>query len=299
VIKLADQAERLRALARTKEDCLPQKSMHADFSRVIAVVSGKGGVGKTNLVVNLALSLGQLGEKTIILDADVGLANVDILMGLSASASLADVLQGRRELKEVMLRGPYNVAVIPGGSALAEVFSLDSQQQEQLNARLAAFGAKKEGLLLVDCPAGISRNLLALLGLAGEVILLTTPEPTALADAYSMIKIMERRRLFPKIYLVVNLVSSLKEGERVFARLRETCRRFLSIEPVFLGSIGFDSAVKKAVLKRSPFLIHYPHCAAAQEIQDIARRLRGAGATLPFPTEEEGNILKRLLALWS
>lgn len=296
---MADQAERLRALARDKDDCLLQKIMHTDFPRVIAVVSGKGGVGKTNLVVNLALSLGQLGKEAIILDADVGMANVDILMGLSASASLADVLQGRMELKEVMLRGPFNVAVIPGGSALAEVFNLDSQQKEQLFARLAALGEKREGLLLVDCPAGVSRNLLALLGLAGEVILLTTPEPTALADAYSMLKIMERRRLFPKIYLVVNLVSSLREGERVFARLRETCRRFLSIEPVFLGSIVFDFAVKRAVLKRSPFLIHYPQCGAAQEIQHIARRLLGSGATLSFPREGEGNILKRLLALWS
>ena len=296
---MADQAERLRALARDKDDCLLQKITHTGFPRVIAVVSGKGGVGKTNLVVNLALSLGQLGKEAIILDADVGMANVDILMGLSASASLADVLQGRMELKEVMLRGPFNVAVIPGGSALAELFNLDSLQKEKLLARLAALGEKREGLLLVDCPAGVSRNLLALLGLAGEVILLTTPEPTALADAYSMIKIMERRRLFPKIYLVVNLVSSLREGERVFARLRETCRSFLSIEPVFLGSIGFDFAVKKAVLKRSPFLIHYPRCGAAQEIQVIARRLLGSEATLPFPGDGEGNILKRLLALWS
>lgn len=296
---MADQAERLRALARTKEDCLLQKVNTAGFPRVIAVVSGKGGVGKTNLVVNLALSLGQLGEETIVLDADVGLANVDILMGLSAPASLADVLQGRMELKEVILRAPSNVAVIPGGSALSEVFSLDNQQKEQLLARLTALGEKKDALLLVDCPAGISRNLLALLGLAGEVILVTTPEPTALADAYSMLKLMQRRRLFPKIYLVVNLVSSSGEGERVFMRLRETCRSFLNIEPAFLGSIGYDYAVRKAVLKRTPFLIHFPQCGAAQDIQRMARRLIGAGAVLSFSGEMEENLLKRLLALWS
>ena len=295
---MADQAERLRALARIKEDYLPRKIIPAGFPRVIAVISGKGGVGKTNLIVNLALALGQMGEEVIILDADVGLANVDILMGLNAPASLADVLQGRMELKEVMLRCPNNVSVIPGGSALAELFNLDNQQKEQLLARLTAIGEKKDSLILVDCPAGISRNLLALLGLAGEVILLTTPEPTALVDAYSMLKLMGRRRLFPRIYLVVNLVSSYGEGKRVFERFMETCRRFLSIEPLFLGSIGYDSAVKKAVLKRSPFFIHFSQCAAAQDIQLIARRLLGVGAALSFSGEGEENLLKRLFALW-
>jgi flagellar biosynthesis protein FlhG len=294
---MADQAQRLREMFRGQEDfSFPRRT---DSSRVIAVASGKGGVGKTNLVVNLAIVMGQLGNKVVILDTDLGMANVDILFNLRHSYSLVDVLKGHKDLSEVVLEGPYNVKVIPGGSSLPEIVEMDHQQRERLLSQFS--NLEEEGrIILIDCPAGLSRNVLSFVAAANDLLLVTTPEPTAIADAYSIVKVMDQYKLHANISLVVNMVRSVKQGEGVYRRFKNVSRSYLNTNIDFWGSVLFDEHVHKAVLNSFPFVLQYPRSQATRHVREIARHLLNVkeGVAEP-PTKRGGGFLSRLLQLWS
>lgn len=293
---MADQAERLRAVAQGQQgrQKLPQKRL----SRIFVVASGKGGVGKTNLVVNLAIALGQMGQKVLILDTDLGMANVDILMDLKANHSLVDVFRGDKELGDVILKGPYNIEVVPGGSGLPDVINMDGQQREKLFSRLSYLDEAGK-IILVDSAAGISREVLSFISSADELVLMTTPEPTAIADVYGMIKVVDNYKLHPRVGLVVNMTRGFRDGEKVYHRIENVCREFLEVETVFLGSIEFDQQVYKAVLSCYPYQLQFPRSRAAQGTRDIANRLVLHGESPPAAEnkKKEGGLLKRLLGL--
>lgn len=297
-MRMADQAQRMREIfQRGQVFKVPRKG---GLPRTFVVASGKGGVGKTNIVVNLALILGQWGQKITILDTDLGMANVDILLDLNPRFTLIDVIHGRKDLRDVILRGPANVEVIPGGSGLSQIVNLDRQQREQLVARFSTL-EESGGLLLVDCSAGLSHDVLSFIAAADELVLVTTPEPTAITDAYSIIKIVNNYRLHSHVNLIVNMVNNVRDGENVFKRIKRVCENFLEIEVVFLGSIEYDQSVQKAVLGSFPYALQFPHSRAAQCTRHIARRiLFGAETTEkgPLQADKKEGFLRRLLKLW-
>ena len=293
---MADQAERLREILKERQ--FPKVTRNKGLSRIIVVASGKGGVGKTSLVVNLAVIMGQWGQKTIILDTDLGLANVDILMDLKPAFSLIDVIRGHKDLSEVIVKGTFNVEVIPGGSGLSEIISMDSHQRERLVSRFS-YLEERGDILLIDCAAGISRNVLSFIAAADELIMVTTPEPTAITDVYSVIKIVSNYRLHSTVNLVVNMVRSSKEGETVFKRINNVCQNFLDISMNFLGGIEFDQHVHKAVLNCSPYVLQFPRSRAAQCTRNIARRILFEEKTVNSVNKKEGSFINRLIQLWS
>lgn len=292
---MADQAERLREMFRGNQ--LQKAARKKGLSRIIVVASGKGGVGKTSLVVNLAVVLGQWGQRTIILDTDLGLANVDILMDLKPSFSLLDVIRGEKDLSEVILTGAFNVEVIPGGSGLSEIINLDNHQREQLMARLS-YLEEQGDILLIDSPAGISRNVLGFIAAADDLIMVTTPEPTAITDVYSIIKIVNNYRLHSTVNLVVNMTRNPREAEAVFQRLERVCQNFLDIAINFLGGIEYDQHVHRAVLSCSPYVLQFPRSRAAQCTRHIARRLLFEEEALHGVIKKEGSFISRLVQLW-
>lgn len=292
---MVDQAEHLRELFQRRQ--ISKAPRKRGLSRIIVVASGKGGVGKSNLVVNLAIVFGQLGHKIIILDTDVGMANVDILLDLKPGYTLVDVIKGKKELSEVILRGPFNVEIVPGGSGFSEIVNLDHHQREQLVSRLS-YLEEKGDILLIDCAAGLSRDILSFIAAADELMVVTTPEPTAITDVYSIIKIVNNYQLQSSVNLVVNMAHSPKEAESVYRRLEKVCRNFLDIRLNFLGTIEYDPHVHKAVLSCSPYILQYPHSRVAQCTRNIALRLLTGEEEMSLMRKKEKGFLSRLIRLW-
>lgn len=291
---MVDQAERLRTMI--KERYSPQVGKKGKFSRIIAIASGKGGVGKTNLVVNMGIIMGQLGHKIVILDTDLGMANTDILMDLKPVYTLIDVIKGQKELKDVLIKGPHNVEVLPGGSCLSELINLNSQQREQLISKLSYLD-QEGNILLVDCSAGLSRDVLHFVASSDDLILVTTAEPTAITDAYGIIKVINNYRLNPRISVVINMVQHVKEGEVVYQRIDTVSRKFLNVKINYLGSIEYDQHVKKAVLNCYPYALQFPRSRATHLTREITRRLLYGEEESAKKKEER--FLRRLFTIWN
>lgn len=292
---MTDQAERLREMFQGRQAyTLPRKRR---LSRIIVIASGKGGVGKTNLVVNLGILLGQWGQKVIILDTDIGMANVDILLGLKPRSTLADVIKGNKDLDEIILRGPANIEIIPGGSGLSEIINLDNHQREQLISRLS-YLEEQEHIMLVDCAAGLSRDVLSYIAAADELILVTTPEPTAITDVYSIIKLVSKYRLHSQINLVINMVHTAGTGEDVYRRLNNACHNFLGMEISLLGCLDYEHSVHQAVLSCSPYILHNPRSQVADCTRQVARSLLYGEETTPASGKKGAGFFKRLFQLW-
>lgn len=273
---MRDQAYRLRELAG-KKIIKKKLSSHKEL-RIIAVTSGKGGVGKTNIVVNLALSLAQAGKRVMILDADLGLANIDVLMGLVPKYTLYEVLRGEKLLDEIILTGPYDLKVLPGGSGIQELANLDYYQRERLISGLRTFEDEVD-FLIIDTGAGISHNVLAFITAADEVVVVLTPEPTSITDAYGLIKILSKFNLHDEVSLIVNMVSGGKEANQTAKKIQTVADSFLQIKVKHLGYVSADPAVGKAVRRQQPFTLLYPKTRATSDINRIAQRVMGDRVT--------------------
>jgi flagellar biosynthesis protein FlhG len=271
---LRDQAAAERVAARSEQR----------ETRVIAVTSGKGGVGKTNLVANLAVELARRGRKVLILDADLGLANVDILLGLAPNGHLGDVLSGTCEIDEIILHGPENIDLLPAASGIAEVTALSEAQKARLKMALERLRERYD-TLLVDTGAGISSNVIYFAGAAQDVVVVVTPEPTALADAYAVIKVLRNRRQVRVFHLVVNQVHQVSVAEAVHERLVRVAERFLDVDIRLLGHVYADAAVQRAVMAQGLLVVHYPSSPAARCMTQLAQRLD----MLP-PVQREGAV---------
>lgn len=242
--------------------------------RTIAVTSGKGGVGKTNLAVNLAIALSRLGQRVLILDGDLGLANVDVLLGMHPHHSLQDVVDGRRTMGEIVLEGPDGVRVLPGGSGLYDMANLDDHRARSLVESAVALDGTAD-ILLVDTAAGIYANVLNLVQAAGEAVVVASPEPTSITDAYGLIKAIAVSSPQPQFRLVVNMAGSVEEADEVARRMLLAARQFLGVEIDYCGMIPTDVNVAKAVRRQTPFLVAYPKSAASLWVTALARRLMG------------------------
>ncbi len=258
--------------------------------RVIAVTSGKGGVGKTNLSVNLGVALSKMGRRVALLDADMGLANVDILLGLSPQYNLSHVLTGEKTLQEIMLSGPANLQVIPASSGIQQMSELSAIEQAGV---IRAFAEIDQNLdvLIVDTAAGISSSVVNFARACQEIIVVVCDEPTSLTDAYAYIKLLNRDYGLNSFHVVSNMVQSVQQGQQLFNKLSMVTSKYLDVSLSYTGGVPFDDYLRKSVQKQSPVLETFPRSKAALAIRNLALKIDGwpiktqAGGYLEFFVE--------------
>ncbi len=270
---MTDQAYNLRTLMEKKRKEKIDELAKDKEIKVYCVASGKGGVGKTNVAVNMAIALQRKGRKVLIIDADLGMANVDVLLGIFPSVTLFDVFFNDKSLQEAVIDGPEGVKIIPGGSGMIKMTTLDTAQQ----SRLAEEFMQMEGIdtILIDTGAGISMNLMSFIAFSQDVLIVTTPEPTALTDAYGLIKVISELQLKKNIKVIVNRVSGKEIALFTFERLKNTVEKFLKIELQYVGYIMDDIRVSNAVMDRKAFILEYPNAISSKCINSIADRISG------------------------
>ena len=288
---MRDQAQRLRELAagtRGEPAAVP-----GGPARVVAVTSGKGGVGKTSVVANLGTVLAERGLAVTILDADFGLANLDIVLNLNPRWNLGHLLRGEAEASEVVVDAAPGLRVIPGASGLEALADLGDAERRRLLGALAPLTAGAD-LLLVDTAAGIGRNVLTVCAAATEVLLVTNPEPTSLTDAYGLVKVLLARRPDARVRLLVNSAPGASEGRAVHRKLQEVVGRFLGGRLSYLGHLPKDDCVSRATLRQMPFVVAYPRSEASRCLRTAADALLEEGGD---GREVEPGFWRRLLAL--
>jgi flagellar biosynthesis protein FlhG len=247
----------------------PQKTKKA---RIITVTSGKGGVGKTNFSVNLALALMDKGLKVVVLDADFGLANIEIVLGIAPKYTLLDVLQNKKNLLEVISKGPNNIKFISGGSGITKLARISKEEMERFTKNIKLLDSLYD-VVVVDTGAGVSENVLNFVLAADDVILVTTPEPTSITDAYALIKMAAGSDYEKKLQILVNRVQSDHEGYLVYEKLKRVTEKFVGLKIDLLGMLPKDYSVEKAVLEQQPFLIRFPKSQISKGMFEIARKV--------------------------
>lgn len=238
--------------------------------RVIAITSGKGGVGKSSISVNIGISLAKAGAKVCLLDADTGLANANILLGLSPEFSLEHVLYGAKSIEEIMLDGPYGLKIIPGANGISECVSLHPRQQMRLTRELARIEDDFD-YLLIDTAAGIADTTLDFIGASHHVVVVITPEPTSLTDAFSLIKLIHRRRTDIHYHVIVNMSSSINQAKEVFNRFRAAVEKYIGVQSQYLGFLLRDESMRAAVELQNPvamFPDNDPSCRSFIKLAD-------------------------------
>jgi flagellar biosynthesis protein FlhG len=260
---------------------------------VVTATSGKGGVGKSNLVANLAVVISEMGRRVLLLDGDLSLANVDLLMGLVPQYNLYDVVLGRKRIDEVVLTGPSDIRIVPAASGVEEMANLDDYRREVLVRSLQTLAHDRD-VLLIDTGSGIHRQNMRLAQMGEEILVVTTPEPTAFADAYATIKILAGRRLARPPRLVVNMAQSKAEAVRVAGRVARVARQFLGFEPELYGVIPADEAVPRAVKAQQPFVKSAENAPASAGVRNLARRLLQP-STRPFLSDPASAAAKGAL----
>ena len=241
-------------------------------TRIIAVTSGKGGVGKTNLTVNLAVALREEGKRVIIIDADMGMANVDVVLGTSSKKTLLSLLEPGVTFEDILTHGPHGVDYISGGSGMEHIADFTDDQRRILWEKLAACDNQAD-IILIDTGAGLGKNVLDFILAADEVILVTTPEPTAITDAYAVMKAYSRFEKERKLKLVVNRVYDEADSNDVVAKLRQTAQRFLGSDLEYGGCIYEDRNVLKSVRRQTPFMVADSETIASRCVRAIAAKL--------------------------
>jgi flagellar biosynthesis protein FlhG len=287
---MSDQAQALRQLVHTRE--LPE----TNTTRVVTVTSGKGGVGKSNFSLNFAMALQRRGHSVLVFDADIGMANIDVLLGTPAKYNLFHLLKGEKSIWDIIQTGPNGLKFIAGGSGFQELVRLTDEQIEYFAAQIGQLSGHVD-FILFDTGAGLSKETLRFITAAEEAIVVTTPEPTSIMDAYSLMKMVKTMGHQVPFRLVVNRVCDDREGQVTADNIRQVASKFLEMELPVLGYIPDDPNVSKAVKRQTPLSIAYPDSAATRGIDRIASRYlleeREAG-----PRGVTG-FLQRMKRLWS
>lgn len=262
-----DQATQLRNLIKRQE-------VVGHTAKVITVTSGKGGVGKSNVSINLAIALSRLGQRVIVLDADFGLANIEVMLGIRPQYSLGDMLFRGKSVKEIITSGPENIGFISGGSGMEELLHLDSYQINQLSEKLYDLDELAD-YIIIDTGAGISDALYSFIRSSDYTLLVATPEPTSITDAYAVLKALSRQKEesdnIPAIYMVSNRVESKEEGKSLYHKLNVVVQKFLQVEFLYAGAVLQDKYVMKAVMEQNPIMISYPSVPASKNIMELGR----------------------------
>jgi flagellar biosynthesis protein FlhG len=261
---------------------------------VIAVASGKGGVGKTNVSVNLALSLQNAGQRTLLLDTDLGLANVDVMLGLSPRFTLADVLAGRCELRDTLLEGPGGMWIVPAASGKRHMTELLPQQHVGLVHAFSQLDVPID-TMVVDNAAGIADGVLTFCQAAQDVIVVVCDEPASVTDAYALIKVLSRDRGVSRVQILANQVQHAAEGRQLFDKLQRVTSKFLDVTLNYLGAIPRDEWLRRAVQRQEAVVDAFPSAPASAAFRDIARRA-GQWQSPPGPRGHVEFFMERLIA---
>lgn len=266
---------------------------HSRPVQVIAVTGGKGGVGKSNISVNLSIALAEMRRRVVLMDADLGLANVDVLLGVKAKHTLADVLSGEYALREVMVKGPGGIQIVPASSGVQQMAALSAQQHAALINAFSELGDQLD-VLVVDTAAGISETVVSFVRASQEVLVVVCDEPSSITDAYALIKLLNKEYNMVRFRVVANMTRTVQEGRNLFNKLNMVCERFLDVTLQYVGHVPFDENVRKAVQKQKALLEFAPRCKAAQAIRSLAQKVD----EWPLPNTPRGHLeffVERLL----
>lgn len=291
-----DQAEQLRDMAGSVlcEERSHRAARGTGEVQVIAVTSGKGGVGKTNVVANLALALARTGKRVMVLDADMGLANLDVLLGLVPTHTLEHVLSGEKRLTDIILPGPGGVMILPASSGIQDLTALTPGQQQILLEEFDRV-AQQVDVLLIDTGAGISSNVLFFAVAAQEIVVVACPEPTSMTDAYALMKVLSSRFSEKRFRLLVNMARTPQEGSEVYRKIALVADRFLNISIDYLGAIPEDDYVPMAVRRQRAVLDVFPQAPSSKEFH----RLAATVSSWPASQSAKGSVqffLQNLIA---
>ncbi|ROQ19961.1 flagellar biosynthesis protein FlhG [Marinimicrobium koreense] len=261
--------------------------------QVIAVSGGKGGVGKSNISVNLSIALAELRRRVVLLDADLGLANVDVLLGLKAKHTLSDVLNGEMGLRDVLVNGPSGLKIVPAASGVQRMTMLGPREHAGLINAFSELSDQVD-ILVVDTAAGISDTVVSFVRAANEVLVVVCDEPSSITDAYALIKVLNRDHGLQRFRVVANMTRTSREGQMMFNKLNSVCERFLDVTLQYVGHVPFDENVRKAVQKQKSLLEFAPQSKAAQAIRTLAKEVD----QWPLPSAPTGRLeffVERLL----
>ncbi|NLK09117.1 MAG: MinD/ParA family protein [Firmicutes bacterium] len=278
-----DQAAALRTIAAQRAS----QRRRSEYSRVIVVTSGKGGVGKTNISVNLGIALAEQGLRVALMDADMGLANADILLGINPPYNLAHVINGEKTIKEIMAQGPAGLKLIAGGSGMTELADISRYNLSNLVNSLQDLDDALD-ILLIDTGAGITSSVLSFALAGDEILVVVTPDPTSLADAYGLVKVLDRRNHSASVRIVVNMCENQKQGQEVFTKLDGVAKRFLSRQLLWGGMVPRDAVVPRAVRAFQPFYLVYPRSQAAAAIRQLAGQITAESGSYQKETVSTG-----------
>jgi len=279
---MEDQAEKLREIMkRKKEGTVTSKSAStaktnvkaADKPRIITVTSGKGGVGKTNLSVNMALAFARIGKKVIVMDADLGLANVNVMLNMIPKYNLYHVIKKQKTIREILVETEYGISIVAGASGFSQIANLGEEDRKDFIKELDSLS--NADIIIIDTSAGVSSNVLDFIAAADDAVIITTPEPTAITDAYGIIKIIatEYDSLNMGLKLVVNRARGAAEAKSVADRMINISGQFLNLKVDYLGFIYDDASVPHAVIRQKPFMVVDPKCKASICVQHIVERM--------------------------
>jgi len=266
---MLDQAEKLRALTE-KNNIINSSSKPT----IITVTSGKGGVGKSNFVDNVSIAIQKLGKKVLIFDADVGMGNDDVLMGFYPKHSIYDIIFDNMEISDVIIDGPFGVKLLPGGTGITRLEGITELQRERFINKLSSLDDLD--YIIMDTGAGVNRDVLAYISCCHELIILTTPEPTSITDAYSLIKAVKHFKIKNSAKIIVNRALNDEEGKYTFEKFNYAVKNFLKVDLEYMGYISEDNKIAQSVRKQEPFVICYPNCSASKDIDNIAARIIGS-----------------------
>ena len=282
---MTDQAEQLREIMRSRNENGAGNSK----TRVIAVSSGKGGVGKTNMSINIAIAYAQLGKKVVVMGADLGLANVNVAMGIIPKYNLYHLIRQKKKMKDIIINTDYGIQIVAGASGFSKIANLSDSERDHFIEEISNMDAVD--VIIIDTSAGVSSNVLDFIAAADDAVIVTTPEPTAITDAYGIIKIIatEIDNMNIGIKLIVNRVKSVTEGKKVAERVINIASQFLNLKVDYLGYVYDDPQVSQAILKQKPFMIVDPDSKASVCVKHIVSRLEKV-------EYKEGGGLKKFLS---